>query len=137
MNSGWVEKATGVSCSGNWWSLHEAKEIYLATTPRQALNRFQAWEHRRHATAARAVACLREDLDELLAFLDFPESQRVKFRTTNVIKRCFREVRRWTRPIGCFTNTASCDRIIYAVFHRLNTIWQEKSSKEFTQFSLR
>jgi len=66
---------------------------------------------------------------------DFPEAQRVKLRTTNVIERCFREVRRRTRPIGCFTNAASCDRIIYAVFHRLNTLWQDRPLKEFTQFT--
>jgi len=59
----------------------------------------------------------------------------VKLRTTNVIERCFREVRRRTRPIGCFTNAASCDRIIYAVFHRLNTLWQDRPLKEFTQFT--
>jgi len=115
--------------------LREAKGIYLATTQRQARKRFQAWERRWHATAPMAVACLRADLEELLTFLDFPEAQRVKLRTTNVIERCFREVRRRTRPIGCFTNAASCDRIIYAVFHRLNTLWQEKPLKEFTQFT--
>ncbi|MBI3319810.1 MAG: transposase [Candidatus Omnitrophica bacterium] len=81
------------------------------------------------------MACLREDLDELLTFLEFPEAQRVKIRTTNIIERCFREVRRRTRPIGCFTNPASCDRIIYAVLHRLNTIWQDRPLKEFTQFT--
>ena len=81
------------------------------------------------------MACLRVDLDELLTVLDFPSAQRVKLRTTNVIERCFREVRRRTRPIGCFTNAASCDRIIYAVFHRLNTQWQDRPLKEFTQFT--
>ena len=115
--------------------LKEAKTIYQASTRREAIRRFRRWERRWHATAPKAVACLREDLEELLTVLDFPEAQRVKLRTTNVIERCFREVRRRTRPIGCFTNAASCDRIIYAVFHRLNTLWQEKPLKEFTQFT--
>ena len=115
--------------------LRQAKGIYLATTQRQARKQFQAWERQWHATAPTAVACLRADLEELLTFLDFPEAQRVKLRTTNVIERCFREVRRRTRPIGCFTNAASCDRIIYAIFHHLNTRWQEKPLKEFTQFT--
>ena len=116
-------------------ALDEVKTIYQAPTRREAVTRFHAWERHWHATAPMAVACLREDLDELLTFLDFPEAQRVKLRTTNVIERCFREVRRRTRPMGCFTNSASCDRIIYAVFHHLNTRWQEKPLKEFTQFS--
>jgi putative transposase len=115
--------------------LKHAKTIYQAPTRREAVSRFRHWERRWQATAPKAVACLRADLDELLTFLDFPEAQRVKLRTTNVIERCFREVRRRTRPIGCFTNAASCDRITYAVFHRMNTIWQERPLRAFTQFT--
>ena len=115
--------------------LTEAKTIYQAPTRREAVARFQRWTRHWQATAPTAVACLREDLEELLPFLDFPEAQRVKLRTTNVIERCFREVRRRTRPIGCFTNAASCDRIIYAVFHRLNTLWQDRPLRQFTHFT--
>ena len=115
--------------------LTEAKTIYHASTRREAVSRFHRWERHWQRLAPKAVACLREDLDELLTFLEFPEVQRVKLRTTNVIERCFREVRRRTRPIGCFTNAASCDRITYAVFHRLNTLWQERPLRAFTQFT--
>jgi putative transposase len=115
--------------------LREAKTIYRAPTQREAVARFRTWERHWGTSAPKAVACLREDLEELLTFLTFPAVQRVMLRTTNVIERCFREVRRRTRPIGCFTNAASCDRITYAVFHRLNTQWQERPLKAFTQFS--
>jgi putative transposase len=115
--------------------LQQAKTIYQAPTKRAAMRQFHQWERRWHATAPKAVACLRVDLDELLTVFDFPEAQRVKLRTTNVIERCFREVRRRTRPIGCFTNAASCDRIIYAVFHRMNRLWQDRPLREFTQFT--
>lgn len=115
--------------------LTEAKTIYRAPTRREAVHRFHRWERHWQRLAPKAVGCLREDLDELLTVLDFPEAQRVKLRTTNVIERCFREVRRRTRPIGCFTNSASWDRIIYAVLHRLNTIWQDRPLREFTHFT--
>ena len=115
--------------------LTEAKTIYQAPTRREAVTRFHHWERRWQRLAPKAVTCLREDLDELLTVLDFPVAQRVKLRTTNVIERCFREVRRRTRPIGCFTNAASCDRILYAVFHRLNTMWQDRPLRQFTQFT--
>ena len=135
----WVHKlrnvATKLPRTHQRAALREAKTIYQAATKREAVARFHAWERHWHATAPKAVACLRADLDELLTFLDFPEPQRVKLRTTNVIERCFREVRRRTRPIGCFTNAASCDRITYAVFHRMNTIWQERPLCAFTQFT--
>jgi len=115
--------------------LQEAKTIYQAPTRREAVARFHHWERHWHAMAPKAVACLRADLEELLTVLDFPEPQRVTLRTTNVIERCFREVRRRTRPIGCFTNAASCDRIIYAVCHRMNRLWQDRPLQQFTQFT--
>src|SRR5205814_728827 len=69
----------------------------------------QHWENRR----PRAVACVERDLEFLLSFYSVPESHRNKVRTTNVIERAFREVRRRTRPISSFTNPESCERIIY------------------------
>jgi hypothetical protein len=43
-----------------------------------------------------------------------------KLRTTNVIERCFLEVRGRNRPIVCLFNVSSVNRIIYAIFHGLN-----------------
>ena len=44
----------------------------------------------------------------------FPKHLWRKLRITNVIERCFVEVRRRTRPMVCFVNVASVNRIIYA-----------------------
>jgi len=41
-------------------------------------------------------------------------------RTTNVIERVFREVRKRTGPIGCFINDGSISRVIYATFMHYN-----------------
>jgi transposase-like protein len=35
-----------------------------------------------------------------------------ELRTTNIIEHCFVEVRRRTRPMVCFVNVPSVDRII-------------------------
>ena len=56
-------------------------------------------------------------------------------RTTNVIERAFREVRRRTRPMSSFSNQQSCDRIIYGVISHLNSSWERKPLSEFTHFS--
>ena len=110
-----------------------ARAIYLAATRRQAVGAYWAWAHRWRGEAPKAVACLERDLDELLNFLACPEPHRRKVRTTNAIERAFREVRRRTRPMSCFTNSASCERIIYAVVTHLNRSWEGKVLPEFTQ----
>ena len=68
-----------------------------------------------------AVACLRDDLDELLTCFRYKTlSQRRAVRTTNAIERRFLEVRRRTRPMGVFQDRTSMDRILFAVFMHEN-----------------
>ena len=68
-----------------------------------------------------AVACLRDDLDELLTCFRYKtDDQRRAVRTTNAIERHFREVRRRTRPMGTFQDRTSMDRILFAVFTHEN-----------------
>lgn len=69
----------------------------------------------------KAVACLRQNLDLLLAFLRFDDPDwRKATRTTNAIERKFVEVRRRTRPMGVFSDSTSIERILYAVFTNEN-----------------
>ncbi len=98
-----------------------------------------------------AVKSLESEIDDLLSFyqvklspkekrgLDAQELQRAQtalwrtIRTTNLIERAFREVKRRTRPMGVFGNRSSMERILYAVFFHLNSKGQEVPSFLFTQ----
>ena len=71
----------------------------------------------------------------MLTFYRLPKEHWKKVRTTNLIERIFREVRRRTRPMTCFANKASCDRIIFAVFKDFNKRWELKPFRDFTQNS--
>jgi len=115
--------------------LRGAKRIYQADTATDAGKRFRTWKAEWQDQAPKAVACLERDLEELLTFYACPADDWRKTRTTNAIERCFREVRRRTRPMSCFTNTASCERIIYAVLHHLNASWSIAPSHQTTQAS--
>ena len=115
--------------------LEGAKAIYQTPTHRQAVMRFRSWAARWRSSQPRAVNCLEADLDELLNFLHCPEAHWRKIRTTNAIERAFREVRRRTRPMSCFQNPASVDRIIYGIICHLNSAWKDVPLHEFTHFS--
>ncbi len=70
----------------------------------------------------KAVACLRNDLDDLLTCFRYKTlAERKAVRTTNAIERRFREVRRRTRPMGVFSDRTSMDRILFAVFTHENS----------------
>jgi transposase-like protein len=120
----WVHKLRNVSTylkrAQEKECLSGARKVYQAENRRAAIQAYWAWAKRWRLEAPKAVTCLERDLEPLLNFFDCPQAHRRMVRTTNAIERCFREVRRRTRPMTCFNNNASCERIIYAVFSHLN-----------------
>jgi transposase-like protein len=113
----------------------QARDIYNAENVGHALKAFKTWSQTWRPISPKAVECIEADLEELLNFYKCPKPMWVKLRTTNIIERVFREVRRRTRPMSCFTNTASVERIIFAIFNRQNNVWKENPLKEITQNS--
>ena len=120
--------------------LKALRRIYNALSKRQALKRFKDFKIKWSKNYPKIVKSLERDLEELLNFLTIPIKKdyrnfiRKRIRTTNVIERSFREVRRRTKPMSCFNNNDSMQRIMYAVFYRLNTNWKAKPLTQFTQF---
>jgi transposase-like protein len=106
----------------------EIKAIYRSKTRREAVGIARAWAAKWKRTAPDAVARLMEDLDDMLVYMDMPEKDWKKIRTTNTIERGFREVRRRIRPMTIFSNTLSCDRIMVAVFNKINMRWRKHPS---------
>ena len=98
--------------------LHRIMNAPTLPRARSAARRFaDLWE----STYAKAVACLRADLDDLLTCFRYPTlEERKAVRTTNAIERRFREVRRRTRPMGTFQDKTSMERILFAVFMHEN-----------------
>ena len=134
----WAHKLRNVSnyCKAKYEKacIADARKIYLAQNKIEAIKRFKEWKAAWRNTCPDAVHCLEKDLEDLLPFLDCPKTHQIKIRTTNVIERSFREVRRRTKVFSCFTNLESTERIIFAIFSYLNDAWKEKPLKQFTQF---
>lgn len=130
----WAHKARNV--------LDKVKKIDQPVVKR-ALARISHAANRREATQAywrlssrwaktypSAVTCLKKDFEQLLTFFKIEDSRMwSRLRTTNLIERAFREVRRRTRPMGVMAHTASLQRIVFAVFHHLNNNWSERPLK--------
>ena len=106
-----VKKKDAEAVKKDLRKIYAAKDVVKA---RKASGDFaRKWEE----VYPKAVKCLREDLDDLLAFYLFKRPEwRKATRTTNAIERRFREVRRRTRPMGVFSDRTSIERILYAVF---------------------
>lgn len=110
--------------------LKEAKLIFASETRKEALRRFRDWEGTWQIEEERAVRCLKKDLFGCLHYFDFDKELWKSIRTTNILERAFREVRRRTRPMNnFFTNEASANRIMYGISDMLNKNWKDKALK--------
>jgi len=110
-----------------------AQRIYLADGVKAARQAFREFRVRWVKQYPSMMKLLERDLPELLSFMSFPKPVWKKLRTTNVIERCFVEVRRRTRPMVCFVNVSSVDRILFSIFNRFNLEWEAKPLRAFTQ----
>jgi len=111
----------------------EVQAIYRAESRGAAQAAFEIFRRHWQSAYPAMVKKLGEDLPELLAFYRFPRQLWKPLRTTNAIERRFVEVRRRTRPMVCFVNVESVDRIIFSIFNRFNAEWKNRTLRLFTQ----
>jgi putative transposase len=102
----------------------DMRAIWTARRKREALAAFRALKARWWVEEERAVRCLEKDLPACLVYLRFPPELHKAIRTTNLVERMFREVRRRTRPMGVFANVESAERIMMGIGQQLNDAWR-------------
>ena len=90
---------------------------------------FRVWESTWRGRCPKAVGCLARDIDKLLQFLKCPVEHHRIIRTTNIIERLFKELRRRLRVMGAFSDADSCKRITYSLFAYHNTRWTRTSCR--------
>ena len=79
----------------------------------------QAW-----ATDAPKLALwAEENLPEGFTVFASPHAQRMRLRTTNGLERINREIKRRTRVVSIFPNTASCLRLVSALLAECDEEW--------------
>lgn len=115
--------------------LRGLRSIYRARTRRAAVGAYWRWARAWRERHSRLVRGLERDLDSVLAVSSLPEPLRVSLRTTNLLERAFRELRRRLRPIGSLTDRRSADRILYGGMLRLNELPAVRPLVAFTQES--
>lgn len=113
--------------------LRGLRAIQRARTRRAAVAAYWRWARRWRPRHPNLVRRLEADLDDLLAVFHLPEAIRRQLRSTNLIERAFRELRRRLRPIGSLPDRRSADRILYGQVLRLNELLARRPLATFTQ----
>lgn len=86
---------------------------------KQTFERFQD-------TAAKAMGILEEGFDDATAVLELPEVCRIRTRTTNMVERLNREIRRRESVISIFPNRDSVVRLLGSVLMEVDECWGEE-----------
>jgi putative transposase len=111
------------------------RAVYRARTRRAAVAAYWRWARAWRGRHPVLVRRLEADLDGLLAVFGLPERVRASLRTTNLLERAFRELRRRLRPVGALSDRRSADRILYGQVLRLNELLARRPLAAFTQES--
>jgi putative transposase len=74
-------------------------------------------------SAPQLSSWLEKDISEGLTVFSFPAQHRVKIRTTNVLERLNREIRRRTSVASIFPNENSCLRLVTAIVMEVSEEW--------------
>jgi transposase-like protein len=74
-------------------------------------------------SAPKLSSWLEENIAEGLTIFSFPAQHRIKIRTTNVVERLNREIKRRTQVASIFPNENSCLRLVTAIVMEVSEDW--------------
>jgi putative transposase len=70
-----------------------------------------------------AVSVFKAGVEDALTYLCYPGSHHARIRTTNMLERLFKEVKRRTRVIGVFPNEMSASTLATEIALRSSEEW--------------
>ena len=104
----------------------DLKTIFYAATEAEARQMVTQFAAKWQGTLPSMTNCLLGAIDACLTFYRFPEVHWRRIRTSNVLERCFEEVKRRTRVVGRFPtdNEEPALALLWAVLCEQRTGWR-------------
>ena len=103
---------------------NDIKGIFTASDDAAARELLRLFVVKYAETAPKLAAWAETALPEGFTVFDLPEEHRRKTRTSNVLERLNREVKRRTKVAGLFPNEDSCLRLASAVLMEISEEWE-------------
>lgn len=102
----------------------DLKTIYAQRTKQSAITTMKVFCKKWYVSEEKAVASLRYDFEKTLTYLEFPEDIWKTIRTTNILEREFREVRRRIKVFdNSFNSNESLTNYANSIFTNLNATY--------------
>ena len=94
------------TASGQGPGAEKIKQIWLQPDQRSAENLAKLIIEEYERKYPEAMGCLEEGLEDSLQFYNFPEVDKRRISSTNVLERVNREIRRRSRVVGVFPSVS-------------------------------
>jgi transposase-like protein len=107
--------------------LKQAAAIYEAPDAAQARERLASFVSHWQEQAPKAVSTLQRDFETTIAYYRLPEMARELVRTTSLLERANRELRRKFRQACCFSSRQGAQVAIFLQVQRFNARWAKQS----------
>lgn len=95
--------------------VNDALSIFNAAHEKEARERLRGFMQKWSKREPKAVRVLRNGFEYCLTYLDYPEPDRTRLKTNNLMERYLEELNRRIIPMRSFNNVASIDRIVYGI----------------------
>jgi putative transposase len=106
--------------------LEEASAIYQAESATEAHVRLAAFAALWRARTPKTVATLERDFEQTIAYYRLPDVAREWVRTTSLLERTNRQLRRKFRQAGSFGSPKGAEVAMYLQVKRLHAQWSKK-----------
>jgi len=113
--------------------VEQASAIYQADSAAEARARLVAFAENWQARAPKAVATFQRDFEKTIAYYGLEGVARELIRTTSLLERTNRELRRKFRQVCCFGSLKGAEVAIYLQVKRLNARWSKQTWWESSQ----
>jgi putative transposase len=107
--------------------MEQAAAVYQATSASEARARLVAFGLRWRATQPEAVATFEREFEQTIRYYSLEGKVRQVVRTTSLLERTNRELRRKFRQVGCFGSLRGTQVAVYIQVTRLNAQWTKTS----------
>jgi putative transposase len=121
------DKCIGLDRQGKKPLMEQAAAVYQATSASEARARLLAFGQRWRATQPQAVATFEREFEQTIRYYALEGIVREVVRTTSLLERTNRELRRKFRQAGCFSSPRGTKVAVYIQVTRLNAQWTKTS----------
>jgi putative transposase len=120
-------KCVGLDRAGKKSVLEQAAAVYQAPNAEEAQARLLAFGERWQATQPQAVATFEREFEQTIRYYALEGMACEVVRTTSLLERTNRELRRKFRQVGCFSSPRGAEVAVYIQVARLNAQWAKMS----------